>query len=330
MEFGVLHLELEEKEVKPSELLKEYRQKVSAEIPKLLQTEVKTIVCPFCGSKSEKRKSKQQHGLELVECAQCASFYAPKRPNQTTLNHYFLSSEARTFWNAEFLKRTYSKRKEKIFGPIADWVHVHLLENFGTTKEKAGIELYPVHQGFSESLKEVAKEVDLFFCDPLFLTKAPSLKRESMIPLDFALLFDVVPKVENPVNELKFVHEALRPGGLCFMTLLLSSGLDLMTLGPDSDQLIPPDHLNVPSFEAIQSIVQKQGFEILEMSTPGQLDIQHLASQYKNNPQSVPAFFQYLFEKRNRSLVLEEMQMLIQEFQLSSQGRIVLKKKEVR
>ena len=69
----------------------------------------------------------------------------------------------------------------------------------------------------------------------------------------------------------------LKPGGLCFITCLLSSGFDVLVMGQDSGIFLPPERMNFLSYDGMNTILDKVGgFEILEFSTPGVLDVQNI------------------------------------------------------
>ena len=71
----------------------------------------------------------------------------------------------------------------------------------------------------------------------------------------------------------KDAHAACRRNGLFIMTSTTSSGFEYQVLGKYSPNLIPMDRLNLLSLEALIGQMKKAGFEIIEVSTPGRLDV---------------------------------------------------------
>lgn len=111
------------------------------------------------------------------------------------------------------------------------------------------------------------------------------------------------------------------------MTVILISGFDLQLLWDKSENLFPPDRLNVFSVEGLYSLFDRFDFECLEFSTPGILDVEIVTEAIKKNPDiQFPRFFEYLFEKRSDA-VKRSFQEFLQEGLLSSYGRILIRKK---
>jgi len=111
-----------------------------------------------------------------------------------------------------------------------------------------------------------------------------------------------------------------------FMTCTLSSGFDIKELGAHAKNLYPPDHLNVFSVKGIKSLIDQHGFECLEFSTPGILDVEIVARALKDDPKiPVSAFVKDLVLNQS-----EDVQRSFQEFLqvnlLSSYGRILIRK----
>ena len=89
---------------------------------------------------------------------------------------------------------------------------------------------------------------------------------------------------------------------------------------------VPPERLNLFSFEALNSLVKQFPFEMLECSTPGVLDMQNIHDAYRKNNTSLPSFIKYIFEMREPNPLFDSFQEFLQANRLSSQGRMVLQK----
>ena len=86
------------------------------------------------------------------------------------------------------------------------------------------------------------------------------------------------------------------------------------------------NRLNVFTLEAIEYLAQKHSFEVIEFSTPGILDLDIIEDAIKDNPQiEIPRFIRYVLENRGKN-VRNTFQEFLQSSQLSSYGRILLRK----
>ena len=144
--------------------------------------------------------------------------------------------------------------------------------------------------------------------------------------LDAALLFEALDRSVNPTDILKKVYNMLKPGGLCFITCLLSSGFEVNVLGQASGIFIPPVRMNILSFEGMNALIDKvKGFEVLEFSTPGVLDIPNVIKQIDQKENVT--FFHYLFMQRDDPDLVSSFQDFLQLNRLGTFGRLVLRKK---
>ena len=76
----------------------------------------------------------------------------------------------------------------------------------------------------------------------------------------------------------------------------------------------------------MKKILEEVGFKVLEITTPGILDMQYIEKQEEHIPQE-QIFQRYLLNMKDKRL-LERMQIFLQSNNLSSYMRIVAKKDE--
>ena len=84
--------------------------------------------------------------------------------------------------------------------------------------------------------------------------------------------------------------------------------------------------MNILSFEGMNALIdQVEGFEVLEFSTPGVLDIPNVIKQI-DQKENVD-FFHYLFRQRDDKELVSSFQNFLQWNRLGTFGRLVLRKK---
>ena len=116
----------------------------------------------------------------------------------------------------------------------------------------------------------------------------------------------------------------MEKGGLLFLSTKSASGLDFQFLLKKSKNIVPPLHLNIFSVEGMIKILEDFNFEIIELSTPGSLDIKILEEQI--NEISAPKFLIDLIQNRD-NYTKETFQEFLQRARLSSHMRILAKNK---
>ena len=111
------------------------------------------------------------------------------------------------------------------------------------------------------------------------------------------------------------------------MTSATSSGFEYQVLKEHSPNIIVPDRLNILALEALVDQIEKAGFEVIELSTPGRLDVEIVKRAYEKDP-NIPldSFWKYIFDSRDAN-ALHSFQEYLQQFRLSSHVRIAAIKK---
>ena len=129
--------------------------------------------------------------------------------------------------------------------------------------------------------------------------------------MDVVFLFEALDRSVEPFDLLQKVFNSLKSGGLCFITCLLSSGFEVHVLGQKSEIFVPPERMNILSYEGMNALIEKlDGFEILEFSTQGVLDIPNVIKQMDEVSNS--DFFHYILRKRQDPELLNSFQDFLQ------------------
>ncbi len=140
-----------------------------------------------------------------------------------------------------------------------------------------------------------------------------------------AVLLESLDRVDDPTALLCAVAERLVDGGLIFVTSLVCSGFDMALLGVRNLYLYPPDRTNCFSLRGLEQLLRKSGFTLLEVSTPGVLDVEIVQAHLRYNP-SLP------LSPFERQLLADDaethgaFQSFLQQRGMSSFARIVGKK----
>ena len=130
--------------------------------------------------------------------------------------------------------------------------------------------------------------------------------------------FEVIERLFDPLAFLQHVHRLLRPGGLLFLTTLSITGFDLNILREKARNLLPPTHLTLLSYEGIQTLMERSGFSLVELSTPGQLDVTLVLDALQRDPEiELPPVIDSVLRRRGEN-VHEELQDFLQKANLSS------------
>ncbi len=114
----------------------------------------------------------------------------------------------------------------------------------------------------------------------------------------FATAFEVLEHLYRPARFLVSARRLLVPGGILLFTTLTVSGFDIQILWQHPKSVHPPHYLNLLSIDDIRTMVERCGFEVLELATPGGLDVEIVRNTVLENP-TIP------LSRFERHLVLE-------------------------
>jgi len=138
--------------------------------------------------------------------------------------------------------------------------------------------------------------------------------------------FEKLEHQHAPQTFLESLRDRLAPGGLLFLTTRTSSGFDLQTLWDKAPYIFVPEHLNLLSIAGLEILVQRSGLELIELSTPGQLDVELVFQACAADPSIVlPRFLETLLAARG-PLAHGDFQAFLQKHRLSSHVRLALRK----
>jgi len=340
MKTIVQYDDIREVELKPSTPLNTYLKLTQEDVKAyfLEGAELSDCNCPACLT-GESNEGFVKFGLHYRECASCKTLYLSPRPEEATIDEYYRSSKARRFWEEQLSTATGAKRREKLFKPRVQWIIETIEEYLPSARRFASINT--IHQPFLEELIESNYFKEITILNPKIKLnrlnsqiKKAKLVEQPIASLDrvnFAQgvsLFEVIDRLSDVETFCQALGRILVPGGLCFLTTVSISGFDLQVLWDKSNSIFPPDRINVFSTEGLLTLFERHGFDCIELSTPGLLDVEIVANAYKENPSLVlPRFVKYLLEKRDIN-AYRSFQEFLQLNRLSSFTRAVLRKKE--
>jgi SAM-dependent methyltransferase len=247
-----------------------------------------SIPCPACGSIGKPSFSKDGFDYEL--CPDCDTLFVTPRPINEAFNSYYSNAPSTEYWATTFYKATANARREKIWKPKAKLIH-QIIKRFGDENEEVvdigggyGLfaeEMYSlfgkkttvIEPGFhlANSCREKGINVIEKFLEDV---KESDLSQGSKIFVSFELF----EHLHSPEDFLKQLFKLMQPGDLFVFTTLSGTGVDIQALWEDSKSISTPHHLNFLNPYSVKVLIEKIGLKVLEISTPGKLDIDILSS----------------------------------------------------
>jgi hypothetical protein len=292
-----------------------------------------SVPCPGCGLSGIEHMF-TKFTFVYVRCTSCGSIFVSPRPTPSALHAFMVSSRARRFWSSTVEVETARNRTQSIMHPRAAWVQ----RGASDLHRPVLVDLYTKYPTFLEIVNRDGMFSRIVSVEPVAdlrdLARSPALQvlqtlRDAAaggLTASVLSAQECLERAEDPDLMMRSGADLLQDGGLLFLTTVTCGGFDLQVLGGRSKNVLPPVHLNLLSLEGIRRFLAHHGFQIVELSTPGQLDVEIVTHAVAEDPDIVlPPFVDELIRHRDRS-VHQAFQQFLQEALLSSHVRLVARK----
>lgn len=292
------------------------------------------VACPGCGS-SGQRPAMEKDGFTYVTCKECGTLYLSPRPSPTQLDTFYRTSESVRFWSTDFYRQTVEARREKMFRPRAQLVG----EAIGRQLARGDLVFVDIGSGYGVFLEEVQRLG--IFQHVMGLEPNPEMANicrrrgfailqksvEAVLPgeiqADCATSFEVLEHVFSPLEFLVASRCLLKPGGLLIFTTLTVSGFDIQLLWEHSKSVFAPHHLNFMSVKGMERLVERAQLKVIDLRTPGELDLDIVFNTAAENRQIVlPRFVVSLLGCHDAG-VQQAFQDFLREHRMSSHIRVI-------
>ena len=291
--------QIREEDIRPAELMAAKQRCVVADREFLLtrRDQWVQVVCPACGAE-EHSAFGDKEGFAYVECRDCATVYTNPRPSKDLLREFYEGSANYAFWNEHVFPATESSRRERIFRPRAERLAA-ILEGLGWSP-RAILEVGAAFGTFCEELRAVGLAERIIALEPTPDLASTCRERgfevlECFIEdvedegiVDVVAAFEVIEHLFAPREFMKQCHRVLQSDGLMVLSCPNVRGFDTATLGVQSSTF-DHEHVNYFHPESLSTLVEASGFEVLEITTPGQLDAELVRNQVLDGAFELPS-----------------------------------------
>lgn len=271
-------------DIRPAELQKGQIAAYERDLQRLRERlpEFVPVHCPACNADDFDRAF-EKYGFQFRRCKRCRTIYMSPRPTPEVMASYYGNSENYRYWAKYMFPASEAARREKIHRPMLQYI-VEACERYGVRR---GL-LVEVGPGFG-TFAALAM-TDRVFGKVITIERTPEMAQacrerglavieqpvESVSPeeiesADMLVSFEVIEHLFNPQAYVKSAGRLLRQGGLILLTCPNGEGFDTAMLGAQSGS-VDSEHVNLFNPESLSGLLERLGFEVLEVQTPGRLD----------------------------------------------------------
>jgi SAM-dependent methyltransferase len=285
---GREEITVKESDIRPEELFKRFLDLAKKDSLEFFDAgDFIHVPCPACGADNSGVEF-SKHSFEYRICRECHTLYVSPRPDGDALASYYQKAPSNLFW-VDFYAQTLEARREKIFAPRAKRIE-EIIEKYPAEFQHIydiggghGMMSHELRKIFpdktytiidpSPGLTEMARKKDLFIVEKFMEDVVPDDLKETQTGRAFAMSFEILEHLCEPRTFLQSIRKILKPGDLFVFTALNNQGFDLSVLWEESDSIFPPQHLNIFCVDSIGKLLERGGFTLQEIVTPGKLDV---------------------------------------------------------
>ncbi len=272
--------------------------------------------CPVCRAHRDEILF-EKWGLAYAICPNTWSIGLANIPDAVTIDKYFNDSKLSRLRASSEYQHQVTKKRRELWEHMVGWMEGRINRYLGNDKYSV-IDWGAKYVGWIEFLSTASFIENLFVEDPLL----PISRQEQPIQsVDIISLMDVLQRISNPGELLTRISKKLRPGGLLISVCRAGSGFDILTLRENSESIFPLDHIYLPSPSGLRQLLEQTGFEVIELTTPGLLDMRYIRNTMNKIPND--QFFQRYILNNMDDQFFERMQGFLQRNNLSSHLRCV-------
>ena len=319
---------LHDADIRPPSLLSEFKRLSVAEAREYFgdPATLTEVACPACDC-GDCKQVFEKESFHYNKCEDCGSVYVSPRPTQEALSLYYRNSKASQYRVEHFARQTAEARRSHILSSQASWLGQMVDESDGPVA--------PVYVDIGTNQPDIFDEVrklgifdESFTWAPLpgiedaCFDRGVKIIQEPIFNAGVVTAFQQIEHQFSPFAFAKSVSDMLAIGGLFFFSTRTIDGFDLQMLWDRAPYIYPPEHLNLLSIDGISRLVERAGLGLIELSTPGQLDVELVARTAREDPEiKLPEFVRYLLNDRGER-AHEDFQAFLQKHRLSSYVRV--------
>ncbi len=321
--------------IRPEKAHAQYRTLLQKDLKSLfLKTKgrIKKRACPLC--------SESKHKVYLKKgpyhtCTGCGLVYLAALPTDECINSYYQSSASASFFHEHVLLPSASLRKKEFFLERIEW-----MKTFGVSPHPRGLDLGSSIGTFVEVMKDHAWES--FGLEPngkaleLGRNKGHQLfqnaeELSSALPkhsLDLVTAWEVLAHVPDLIPYLKTILSFLKPGGFLFLTTPNVASPEYWILKESHPNFVFP-FLQLFAPDTIALLLDKLGFEIVSLETPGNMDLENIKTHLPLKRQAICPDYtrKILLSDEPWALTFrKDLQASLKAARLSGHMRVVAKK----
>lgn len=284
--------------------------------------------CPACHGIDVPHVLNHQ-SLDYRRCEDCEMLYISPAPTEAQHLDYVLHSTAMAYWR-DNMPEEMKKSRRPMYVDRVEFV-LSMLDRLGI-EPKTCLEIGAGNGEFAEELSERVSLDRLCLLEPqeinIDLPNTHTIRAgfDALETIDetfdFVVAFELIEHLLEPDTFLKLLRRVLKPGAPLILSTPNEKSVETRTLGTASSNILF-DHVRLYNPDAMTRMLARNGFEVVEIHTPGQLDVERMKRHLAKNPDALDSHPTLKFALTAGADAERAFQEFLVENLLSSHMRVV-------
>ncbi len=274
--------------------------------------------CPIC-NKDSGTYFFTKWNVDYLRCEDCKSLYAVCE--DSVVEEYLQDSALIDLRLSKEYQVQLLESRHTVWREFLEWVNVRSYRFLGRNKD---LNILDVGNRLS-GLVDMTKQSDICgkykLIDSIYHTECDDIGKGEA---DIIFYNDVIKTELHPNERIQQIKHFLKDDGIMFVGARAGSGFDIITLKEENTKIYPYEHVLLPSVKGITRFLENNGFDVLEITTPGVMDVKYVIEDL-DRLSDREGFVKALLEEKNET-ILQEFQRFLQKSCMSSFIRVIVRK----
>jgi len=279
-------------DIRPNRIMRGAKQAYEKDLELYQQQHSKFLVrsCPGCGSNNFNFFCKHRD-FSFTRCRSCWTVFMNPGPTNEIVSELYKTSNTYEYWGKYVYPFSAEKRHLELNIPRANYV----INAIGNLQHKSfrALEFGAGTGDFITYFQKQTPYCDAYAVEPnpamweayegtkvklikSSLEKIDNLEKNNKF--DLVIAFEVLEHLLKPELLFERAQNLLSPGGKLIVSTPNSLSLEISIMR-DLSNTLDIEHISVISAPAVHALAAKYGFKVVQIDTPGQLDIELLRNK---------------------------------------------------
>ena len=279
-------------------------------------------ICPIC-NKDAGQYFFTKWNVDYLRCEDCKSIYAVCE--EKVVKGYLQDKAITELRLSKEYQDQLLESRQIVWREFLEWVSIRSYRFLGRNKNLSILDVGNRLAGLVDMTRKSEICGKYALIDSIYHIDCDEI---SYGEADVIFYNDAIKTELNPNEKIQQIKRFLKDDGILFVGARAGSGFDIITLKEENTKIYPYEHVLLPSVKGITEFLENNGFEVLEITTPGVMDVKYVIEDL-DRLGNREGFVKALLEERNET-ILQEFQRFLQKSCMSSFIRVIARKTKER